>query len=94
MHLKTSIVPHQLDITVYVLNPSLSHRQHVTVTENGEGTYYLTFVLNDPGEYALSVGVNGKHIPGMPFQVCHSGYAIPDIPFQVCHSRYAGQFSQ
>lgn len=41
----------------------------VEVTDNQDGTYSLSFILNSPGDCQLHVKVNGHHIMGSPFRV-------------------------
>lgn len=36
--------------------------------DNGDGTYTLTYALSQPGQYKVSVRVNGHDIVGSPFQ--------------------------
>jgi len=39
------------------------------ITNNGDGTYAVTYVPSNPGEYLVHVTYDGKHIPGSIFHV-------------------------
>jgi filamin len=42
---------------------------HPDVTDNGDGSYDVEFILNKPGTNDISVTVNGEHVTGSPYTV-------------------------
>ena len=41
----------------------------VTITDNGDGTYTVSYVVDQPGQYQVNVELDGEPLKGSPFSV-------------------------
>ena len=55
--------------SVSMESSEVSEPQQPTVTDNGNGTYDVTYVLRNEGRYRLEIFLFGQHIKASPFRV-------------------------
>jgi len=58
----------------------------VTVVDNQDGTYTVTWLPDHPGVYELHVGLDGKKLKGSPFSVkVHGASVAANSPVTIAH---------
>jgi filamin len=57
-----------------------------TISDNGDGTYSVDYVVQTPGVYAIDITLHGKHIKDSPF----SALIKPDVDPSKCYAEGPG----
>lgn len=67
------------NIAVSVLDP---HKKQIQVQRGSNKSYW--YIPMEAGDYVISVTLNGRHIEGSPFSVCHPDIYVREYPVNHC----------
>ena len=58
----------RVDVEIRLDAPDAQPIEGITVTDNGDGTYTSEYDIEEPGEYIISIKINGRRLKGTPFK--------------------------
>lgn len=58
----------RVEVEIKLDAPEAEPIEGITVSDNGDGTYTSEYDIEEPGEYIVSIKINGRRLKGTPFR--------------------------